>query len=51
MDQGQTDYLTMQSKLIGDERTAWVKLLLGPQVDGAKPVWSALVIVGPRPEG
>jgi len=50
MDQGNMELTAVRSMLNCDERTVWVKLLLGAPQDGTKPVWSALAIVGPRPE-
>lgn len=50
MEQGYVEFSVVQTMLGCDERNAWVKLLLGPAQDGIRPVWSALAIVGPRPE-
>ncbi len=40
----------VRSMLNRDERTVWVKLLLGAPQDGIKPVWFAIAIIGPCPE-
>ena len=50
MDQGQIELSSVQSVLGCDERSAWVKLVLGPAQDGIRVVWSALAIIGPRPQ-
>jgi hypothetical protein len=50
MDQGMMDFQALSDQLEVDRRPAWVKLVLGPAVEGPPFVWFAQVVVGSEPE-
>jgi hypothetical protein len=51
MGTGVTTVEDLRRELRHDGRTAWVCLLLGPEVDGVFPVRFCQVVIGPRPSG
>jgi hypothetical protein len=51
MDAGVTTVEELRRELGHDRRTAWLRLLLGPDAEGIVPVRFGQVVVGPRPDG
>ncbi len=51
MDTGVTTVEELRRELSHARRTAWVRLLLGPEVDGVFPVRFCKLVIGLRPSG